>query len=68
MAELPPPSGSRATLLTPRVQSSPKRARAPTTTLMLLPLTRRRRRAPPLKASNSFLFTGLYPLYQREVI
>jgi hypothetical protein len=68
MAELPPPSGSRATPLTPRVQSSPKRARAPTTTSMLPPSTRRRRPAPPLKASNSFLFTGLYPLYRREVI
>ena len=32
-------------------------------TLMLLPLTRRRRPAPPLKASNLFLFTGLHPLY-----
>jgi hypothetical protein len=64
MAELPPP---RSTLLTPRAETSPKRARASTTTPMLPP-PRRRRTAPPLKPVNSYMFTGLHPLYRREVI
>jgi hypothetical protein len=64
MAELPPP---RSTPLTPRAETSPKRARASTTTPMLPP-PRRRRTAPPLKPVNSYMFTGLHPLYRREVI
>jgi hypothetical protein len=34
----------------------------------MLPPLARRRHAPPLKSTNSFLFTGLHPLYRREVI
>jgi hypothetical protein len=34
----------------------------------MLPPPRRRRTAPPLKPVNSYMFTGLHPLYRREVI
>jgi hypothetical protein len=67
MAELFPPRGPRSILLAPRVETLLKRARALTTASMLPPLARCRR-APPLKSTNSFLFTGLHPLYRREVI
>jgi hypothetical protein len=43
----------RGTPLTPRVEPSPPH---------------RRRTSPPLKDVGSFMFTGLHPLYRREVI
>jgi len=66
MADIALPS--RSTPLAPRL-SPPKRPRASTTTVqsMLLP-SWRKRRAPPLKPTNSFMFTGLHLLYCREVI
>jgi hypothetical protein len=62
--------GRRAPL-SPRQTFLSKRGRAITTTAVepILPPHRRYiRRARPLKSTNSFLFTGIYPLYTREVI
>ena len=59
---------SRNTPLVPR--PSPKRNRAPTASNNEAPTLPpiRRKKAPPLKATNSFLFAGAHPLYSREVI
>jgi hypothetical protein len=66
----PPPLPTRGTPLEPR-QSPSKRPRAITTTASepsLPPRRRPTRRAPPLKSTTSFMFTGVYPLYSREII
>jgi hypothetical protein len=61
----------RRTPLVPRADTSPKRNRAGTasqSTTSTLPPNRRAKRAPKLKPTNSYMFTGLHPLYTREVV
>jgi hypothetical protein len=62
---LPP----RRVPLLPRPETSPKRPRASTASDSL-PATRppARRKAPKIKPTSSYLFTGISPLYSREVV
>ena len=66
----PPPLPIRGTPLEPRSEA-PKRPRASIITAPESTLPPRRRptqRAPPIKPTTSFIFTGIHPLYRREVI
>jgi hypothetical protein len=60
---------TRTPTFPPRQEPSLKQARAPTTstTRPILP-PYYRKKLPPLKSTNTFIFTGLHPLYNREVI
>jgi hypothetical protein len=65
------PLPGRRAPFSPRQTSLLKRGRAITTTaveLILLPYRCYIRKTRFLKSTNSFLFTGIYPLYTREVI
>jgi hypothetical protein len=65
-----PSLSSRHAPLQPRVESSsPKRGRSNTTANPEPQLPpNRRHKTKPLKATQSFMFTGVHPLYRRELI